>query len=198
MVHRRRALLYRTDGDVSEYTYLEYIQSTGSQYIDSGINCTSDLKVEMDMAYDVTTGQQMQHGAYAYNTRYHFGYDWTRKFRIYLDGDSTGNPVVGPTADRMVWVASHTYIAIGDTNQVASYSTNYPDKYTFYICARNMEGVANNCCQCKVYSCRMWAGDTLVRDYIPAKRNADGMIGLYDRVENVFYTDMNGGNFEGA
>lgn len=198
MAYRRRALLNRTDSGDSDYTYLEYIQSTGSQYIDSGINCTSDLKVELDMAYDVTTGEQMQHGAYADNARYHFGYDWGRKFRIYLDGDSGGKPTVEPTVDRMVWVTSHTYIAIGDTNQVPIYLTNYPNELTFYICARNMKGLPNNYCLCKVYSCQMWIGDTLVRDYMPVKRNADGMIGLYDRVENVFYTDMNGGNFEGA
>lgn len=35
-------------------------------------------------------------------------------------------------------------------------------------------------------------GDKLLRDYIPVRRNSDGEVGLYDKVENVFYGNASG------
>ena len=35
----------------------------------------------------------------------------------------------------------------------------------------------------------------LVRNFIPAKRNSDNVLGLYDLVNNVFYTNAGSGTF---
>ena len=40
----------------------------------------------------------------------------------------------------------------------------------------------------KIYYCKIWNGDTLVRDLIPCYRNNDSVVGMYDLVNNVFYT----------
>ena len=47
----------------------------------------------------------------------------------------------------------------------------------------------------KMYYFKIWNNDTLVRDYIPCYRTSDGVIGLYDLVENKFYTNSGTGNF---
>ena len=47
------------------------------------------------------------------------------------------------------------------------------------------------------YSCQLYTGrKTLARDYYPAHRNSDDTIGLYDTVENIFYTIDTGGHDE--
>ena len=38
----------------------------------------------------------------------------------------------------------------------------------------------------KMYSCKIWDSNTLVRNYIPARRKSDGKIGMYDSINNVF------------
>ena len=51
---------------------------------------------------------------------------------------------------------------------------------------------------CRVYSCQMFGGETLVRDYIPVRQKSTGLYGLLDRVNNVFYTSPNGTLFSGG
>lgn len=40
-----------------------------------------------------------------------------------------------------------------------------------------------------------YKNDALVRDYVAAKRKKDGKVGLFDKVENKFYTSPNGTEF---
>ena len=40
----------------------------------------------------------------------------------------------------------------------------------------------------KLYSAKLYDGETLGRDFVPAQRDSDGANGLYDLVNNTFYT----------
>ena len=46
-----------------------------------------------------------------------------------------------------------------------------------------------------LYSMEMYKDETLVRSFVPAKRSAEGVVGLYDRVEGKFYTNQGSGDF---
>ena len=41
----------------------------------------------------------------------------------------------------------------------------------------------------------MWESKVLVRDFIPAKRNSDGSIGMYDLVTSTFFGNAGTGTF---
>ena len=41
----------------------------------------------------------------------------------------------------------------------------------------------------------MYDNNVLVRDFVPAKRDSDGAIGLLDIVNNIFYPNMGSGTF---
>lgn len=45
------------------------------------------------------------------------------------------------------------------------------------------------------YSFKIWNNGTLLRNFIPAKRNSDNILGMYDLVNNVFYTNTGTGVF---
>lgn len=47
----------------------------------------------------------------------------------------------------------------------------------------------------KIYNFKLYNGDNLIRNFIPALRNSDKKTGLYDIVNNKFYTDAGGSNF---
>lgn len=47
----------------------------------------------------------------------------------------------------------------------------------------------------KLYRLKMWTDDILVRDFVPAKRNSDSVIGLYDSVSHTFFTNAGTGTF---
>lgn len=50
-------------------------------------------------------------------------------------------------------------------------------------------------CKMRVYSMEITLNGTLVRDFVPATRNSDSKAGLYDVVNDVFYTSVNNFNF---
>lgn len=63
---------------------------------------------------------------------------------------------------------------------------------------------ASNFCKEKVYSCKIYEGTTLVRDFVPCysttavtniegKQCPSGTSGMYDMVEGKFYTNQGGG-----
>jgi hypothetical protein len=47
----------------------------------------------------------------------------------------------------------------------------------------------------RLYYCRFYDGDRLIRDFIPARRKSDGAIGLYDTVTKQFYNNSGTGTF---
>lgn len=47
----------------------------------------------------------------------------------------------------------------------------------------------------RLKTAQIYKNDVLVRDYIAAKRKKDGKVGLFDKVENKFYTSPNGTEF---
>jgi hypothetical protein len=47
----------------------------------------------------------------------------------------------------------------------------------------------------KLYSFKLYDNGTLIRNYIPAKRASDSVIGLYDTVNNEFYENAGTGTF---
>ena len=49
-------------------------------------------------------------------------------------------------------------------------------------------------CNAKLYYFKLFVGGTLVRDLIPCK-NSNNVVGMYDVVNNVFYTSPNGNAF---
>ena len=54
----------------------------------------------------------------------------------------------------------------------------------------------NNRANCsKLFYCKMYENDILIRDFIPCYRNSDNEVGLYDLVNNVFYTNQGTGTF---
>jgi hypothetical protein len=53
-------------------------------------------------------------------------------------------------------------------------------------------GASGFYCKAKLYRCKCTlSNNTLARDFIPAQRNSDNVIGLYDIANNVFYTNIN-------
>ena len=46
-----------------------------------------------------------------------------------------------------------------------------------------------------IYMAQIYENDTLVRNFIPARQNSDGKIGMYDTVTNRFFTNDGTGTF---
>ena len=53
------------------------------------------------------------------------------------------------------------------------------------------KGVSSN-----IYSSKIYMDGVLIRDYIPCIRASDKTLGMFDRIENIFYTNVGSGSFK--
>lgn len=165
----------------SGYTPLEYIESTGSQYVDTKlvINKTDSYEYILDsLLTNDTFG-----GANGY---------------LQFTGDISG----GKRVTIRVSYDGSTHVTTVYVDGVVSSTTDWTNSYS----GENVKigilkmGNAGNVWYTsapqigKVYSCQIKKNGSLVRDYVPDQR-LDGAVGLLDKVNNVFYPDAAGGNF---
>lgn len=74
--------------------------------------------------------------------------------------------------------------------------SSFSSPYNSLICARNnASGYPEELCKSRIYYVKIWDDTTLIRNYIPCYRKLDNVIGMYDIVNNVFYTNQGTGEF---
>jgi hypothetical protein len=178
-----------------EYQEVEYIQSSGKQYIDSGVIASNTIITEVKCQAFAGNKAIVASGNSA-GVRY----------QIYC---STGLLFSTSFADGYTGLGdpSATEIAVIRLDPVAKKSTyngvEYPLDYTGSVQARSLwlfgrnqaSNAANYYSTTKMWYCKMWDGDNLVRDFVPCCRKSDGKFGMYDLVTSNFFDSEGTGEF---
>lgn len=174
--------------DASEITKLEYIQSNGTQYIDTGIVPKSNTRVDADC--DVTYGTDWIMILGSYDPNKYFAW-WANGAKIYAYYGTSNKNVAGEngkqtlSANKNIWTAGNSAMSFSE----ASFTANA----SIYLFSVNNGGNYSNASM-KLYSCQIYDNGTLVRDYIPAKLS-DGTVGLYDKLNGLLYINAGTGTF---
>lgn len=176
---------------------LEYIESTGTQYIDTGIKASKNLKVEADINITTASGWVMILGDYTSGSYF----SWWRKDTTMYAYYGSNNKTLAEQTGKRKYVANNTnnVWSIDSSNITVSpnssdFSKNGGNLYLFSV----NNGGNYNKASMKLYSCKIYNNGTLVRDFIPAKRTSDSKCGLWDRVNKVFYSNAGTGTFTGG
>ena len=188
------------------YTQLQYIESTGEQYIDTNYTWTSANHKVVAKISDVASGNnQWLWGSYTNNSNIRPGtIAITSADKLSVGVGNVGTASNTYTIDVPTTPTTLT-LEVKDDNtfSLLGGSTNYTDvsvSGTFitripeYIFAGNQQGAASYSSQYKLYSLQMYDNNTLVRDFIPAK-DSSGKIGMYDTVSGTFFTNQGTGEF---
>lgn len=179
----------------SGYTELEYIQSSGTQYIDTGFKPNQDTRVvtKFDMMQTDTTWRKLWgSGSGSYNLDFALWNSGTTKLQSYY-GTKTNNAVpitdmsLNVDANKNIWKYSGETITFDKNNFTCAYSM-----YIFNVNKDNSPAYLPG--MMKLYLFKIYDNDVLVRDFIPCK-NPSGTIGLYDSVNNQFYQNAGSGTF---
>ena len=170
------------------YDILEYLESSGTQYIDTGVVYANDTKLTQRFCVVDFAGAQMQMGALdtvsgAYH-RFHWGITSSGNYIVWAG--IGGNGQATRTAGSDGWV-NLTKDAAG------SYDTD-DGHSTLAIFARN-EGGTFTCGKFRVGQTCIWKNGLLVRNMVPARRKADDVLGLYDYCKPKFYLNEGTGDF---
>lgn len=82
-------------------------------------------------------------------------------------------------------------------NIESSSITSIDDSRTIYLFACRADELGSGIQQfskCRIYNCKIWDSDSLIRDYIPVL-DKSGAPCLYDKVEEKFYYNQGEGEF---
>ena len=193
------------------YEELEYVEgtttgSTGS-YIDTGIKPTQNTKVEVKFSVNELGANQCVIGgrnASSGDQRNSFSIWGNVSNKIRFDYQSTS--ILYPSTSAAI-SANTVYTVIKDkeknyvdgVQQNSNDITTFTSNYSMFLFAVN-SGVSGSqsCLSGKIYYCKIWDNDILVRDFIPVKRLSDNAIGMYDRVSGTFFTNSGTGDFVGG
>lgn len=179
----------------SGYTELEYIQSSGTQYIDTGFKPNQDTRVvtKFDMIQTDTTWRKLWGSASGtYDLDFALWNDGTTKLQSYY-GTKTNNTVpitsmsLNVDANKNIWKYSGETITFDKNNFTCAYSM-----YVFNMNKDDHPEYLPG--MMKLYLFKIYDNDVLVRDFIPCK-NPSGTVGLYDSVNNQFYQNAGSGTF---
>lgn len=190
------------------YTELKYIESTGTQYVNTGLKPTTTTKVEMDFEFSDYSGSPHTFGSNSSrksgsNTYYYYyrAYESNGGFYGSVCGDSL-TIASGLIAENiqgrisLVFDAENKSASINGASKAIEVSGSMTSTYTknIYLLCINWNGTASNYSKAKLYSAKIYNGNTLARDYVPCA-NPSGEAGLYDLVSGSFYGNAGSGAF---
>ena len=181
----------------SGYTQLEYIQSSGTQYINSGFTPNQDTRVVAEFESLIATGGFPVFGSRQSGSTRTYTFGTTGTNNCWLSGYNNGSVNSGKKED----TARH----IVDKNKAVCYLDGVAIATSTYATFtspgalwifRFYSGDGDNAAygKLKLYACKVYDNGILARDFVPCK-NASGAVGLYDTVSAQFYANAGTGTF---
>ena len=179
---------------VDDYQQVEYIESTGTQYIDTGIKCSQNMSCEIENNFNELSGTQL-FGAYSSPKRTHYGIVNDKIYMPSVENSATTEHIFLTDINYHTFFLSSTVYKY-DNEIIANGMFEFTNGLNFYLFARNNNGTVSNYCKSKMTKAMFWINNELIKNFIPCYRKSDNKPGLYDLVNNEFYTNQGTGNFE--
>lgn len=195
-----------------DYTELEYISTNGTQYLNTGYTHKANTKIEckINVTQDSVHNYQFIFGARQNDYQY-----YAMTFATRWNGSNTfcycrtGNEKTGGTTyygqditieayqSKCTWTNSNgqsSSITTSGTinagvNPMGIFCVNTTSSGSFSAESGTYAG------NTKLYYFNIYEVDTLVRQYVPAKRTTDNVLGLFDLVNKTFITNLGSGSF---
>ena len=185
------------------YTQLEYIESTGTQYIDTGLVLNNNSGI--DINYEVMSYRTGGAKIFGYSGTNDFAYN---SFAVTNKWSSLLNFTFG-YGSQIIHLPNSKYTNIGKHNIVFNNKVLYVDNElvetfndetftTGNIVIGNINfstGVTESFATVRHREHTFTNNDDIVFKGIPAKRNSDNVVGMYDTVSGQFFTNAGTGTF---
>ena len=193
------------------YTAVDYLNFTGTQYINTGITQVNNPKIIVDFQPDATgqvesatifgvTGVNAQPFPSGSMLRIAPGGLFQYIYNRAADNVSSGLYFTTNSGNRSVFEMAQNGSEVklnfdGDARTVQQYAMNPTYARPYHIGAGNYGGALGSVYRGKVFSMQMYENGTPVRDFQPARRNSDNVLGMYDKLNKVFYANNGTGTF---
>ena len=181
----------------STYQQVEYIESTGQAYIDTGIIPNTNTKIDISFEL-ITKGNYgiIFGGEDAYNSNGFHLYNTSGNFDISFGARYSASMIPFELNTKYKFIMDKTGFTLNGTPSVPFETNTISTTYSIYLFAvHRATNVTETNAQKRIYYCKLYNNGTLVRDMIPCYRVSDNVIGMYDVVGKQFYTNAGSGSF---
>ena len=197
---------------VIKYKILDYIESTGTQYIDTGL-LQQGFHILVDVEFSSLNSIQIISGTYGYiqsgtgqdSYRYYLRANTNGSIVTQFGGSSGNNLITGATLalNTRYKIEAKLFNGIQELlvndvlrGQKSISGRNFPNKNIFLFANHDVTAnTASNFCSCKIYSAKYYDNNgILIRDYVPILDNNDVPC-MYDKVNDEFYYNAGTGDF---
>jgi hypothetical protein len=175
------------------YNQIEYIKSTGTQWIDTGVNPgdNSSFEWQLDFAF-ASSGNNYNYSGHGVGSWIKFDIKNATTVGIQASGNNQETRLTTNPFNRHLYrMSSSGFCSLDGQEYTLDYDKSV-SRGTLYIFSVNK--VSSSYSSGYFYSSRIWANNTLVRDFIPVL-DYDGVACLYDKVSNTFFYNAGTGDF---
>lgn len=177
------------------YTEVDHITAKNYQYINTEFNPTSNTKLEVDFMSTKQNSTRLGIVAGLEDPKFIIGVDVSsNKFRFdfgtikekYTDANSytiLNNRHIAALDKGKCYIDGEEISAL-DMSSEAKFAATSPI-FLFADSGYLQDGVK---LLGNMYSAKIWDNDVLVRDFVPVRRDFDGVYGMLDKVNNKFYS----------
>lgn len=183
-----------------EYTQVEYIESSGTQYIDSLYTPNYNTKIYCKFAHNENSTDTPVFGCRGSSNSNQYVL-WSHPIGFHANTSILFNN----KSQSMINIANVNETVEFEYNNSGGYYGSFSWNWTTVSGSPNVNliifGLRNNTTidgrkfKGKMWSFKIWENDVLVRNFIPCYRNSDNVVGMYDLVNNKFYTNSGTGTF---
>lgn len=168
--------------------YVDYLESTGTQYIDTGVCPDQDTRVVMRVQCSTTNGAALFGAATTYKSN---GYECFTHLLVF--GGASYSGVL--YSDDFVDVDFSADGCFRDGSEIATFSAAaFSAPHDLLLLARWRDDGIGETAAAKIASCQIYQGGTLVRDFRPCY-GPDGVACLYDEVSKSYFYNAGTGEF---
>lgn len=170
----------------SGYTRLEYIESTGTQYISTGITPTENTKVVIEFNSSSVSGVVFgQDSGYKVNS-------FMLAMTVVVFESTKKDISISANAKHTVQVAPKAFKVDNGSSQYI-YANKVHAAYPMFLFGNNRNGKFSEGVAMKLYSFKVYENNVLIADYIPCKQG--NAVGLYDDVAGAMNLPLGTGDF---
>ena len=184
----------------AEYQEVEYIQSNGTQYIDTWVYVNPDYTIEMK--FEVTSDER-------YNTFFGTRTNWQQRYVWRTENVRNGvffiqrsKSYTDNSYESYEWnfnvnqiytlkMNQELYIdwSLEKTFSASTSSTPFDTPLALFALRYDLT-TAWDFFYWKIYYCKLWDdSNNLIRDFVPCYRKSDSVIWMYDLVNDTFYVN---------
>lgn len=205
---KKGVVLFGVEGTYDGTSEAKYIQSSGAQYIDTGIQGANDVEFEIKFnQYDKDTSAAH---AVVLGARQSYKYNSFMFFNVLSNNFKNKGIWIGNREDITTTNYTHYQVdtvatlkngtlTLSSSQGTESHAITMPAAFTspnnivlFGAMSGNTFEMAT---KMKLYYCKIWKAGQLVRDFVPY--NNGGVYCLKDKVTNTFFLSPNGQSFGG-